>query len=397
MKILVLFNGSFPQGLAMSKRLKLYSKGLIELGNEVEIIIPHATESIRSIKNCNLAGIFDGIPFQYLSCSTRRSKNFFKRRIDDFVGYLKLLVFILFKDSRPDIIFLIDIRNGWRLPIYLCSKLVGAKVIYELNEHPLVFSSKIKYWIEKLFTYKLFDGYIVISESLKLLLKDIVKKGCVILKVPIINEGKIYDLDSLAINSDLQKNYIIHSGGLIESKEGISTILKSIHLVNINSNFDLHIYFTGDLSSSNDKELINKTIIKLGLSNHVKFLGYLNDLELNNYQFNSILSLLIKPNNLQNNYCFPTKLGEYMAFAKPIIATNVGEYMNYLKDNFNALIVANDDPAKIAENILKLLRNKELRHNMGNNAKLTSDIYFNYKVQAKNINSYFFDIIKQNE
>lgn len=396
MKILVLFNGSFPHGLAMSKRLKLYSKGLIELGNEVEIVIPHATESFRNVKNYNLVGIFDGIPFKYLSCTTRRSNFFIRRRFDDFVGYLKLLVFILLKDSRPDIVFLIDIRNGWRIPIYLFSKLVGAKVVYELNEHPRVFSSKTKYWIEKLLIYNLFDGYIVISESLKFLLKDIVKKECLILKVPIINNNKRYDLDSLGSNLDLQKNYIIHSGGLIESKEGISTILKSIQMVNINSNFDLHLYFTGDLSSSNDRELISKTIIKLGLSNHVKFLGYLNELELNNYQLNSILSLLIKPDNLQNNYCFPTKLGEYMALAKPVIATNVGEYMNYLTNNFNALIVANDDPVLIAENIMKVLRNKELRKNLGNNAKLTSEIYFDYKVQAKNINSYFLDILKRN-
>jgi glycosyltransferase involved in cell wall biosynthesis len=393
MKILIPFNGSFPNGLAMTKRLKLYTKGLIEIGNDVQIIIPHATERYDSINDNLVFGSFEGTPFRYLSKSKIRSKYFLARRLNDFLGYFNLIIKIFFKYSDADIIFLIDIRNSWRIPIYLISKSIGAKVIYELNEHPLIFSNRIKYWFEKRIIFRLFDGFIVISENLKLLVSSIVKNKCVVLKVPIIKENKELIEEYADINSDLDKNFIIHSGGLYETKEGITTILNAVHLVNKNSSFDLYLYFTGDLIFSTDSELIKQTITKFGLSEKVKFLGYLNENDLVLYQKKSVLSLIIKPNNVQNNYCFPTKLGEYMALEKIIIATNVGEYMNYLTDGFNALIVEPNDPVSISDNIIKVLNNVEFYRKLGVNAKLTSDEFFDYKVQTQNINSYFNNII----
>jgi glycosyltransferase involved in cell wall biosynthesis len=394
MKIIFIYSGSFPNGLAMTNRLKLYAKGLQEIGNNVQILIPHATD--KYLKNIDIKGEHNGIKYKYFSKKTVRSKSFAFRRFNDFFGYFKLLIYLINLKTKIDIVLLVDVRNFWRIPIYILCKIRKTKVVYELNEHPLVFSTKFKYFFEKHFIFKMFDGFIVISENLKFLLNNFKKKDCLILKVPIINEIKKNNLDSIVINSIMQKKFILHSGGLIESKEGISTILKSIHLVNNNSDFELNIYFTGHLSNSIDKDFISNTIIKLGLSNHVKFLGYLNDIELYNYQFNSILFLLIKPNNLQNNYCFPTKLGEYMTIGKPIIATNVGEYMNYLTNDFNSLIVANDDPVLIANNIIKVLRDNKLYNNLGINAKYTSNFYFNYKIHARNINSFFFEILNYN-
>lgn len=70
----------------------------------------------------------------------------------------------------------------------------------------------------------------------------------------------------------------------------------------------------------------------------------------------SYMMIINKYDTQQNKYCFSTKLGEYLAFAKPIIITNVGEAMNYLNDD-NAYIVETGYPEKIAEKIVEIANN----------------------------------------
>ncbi|MEL1254252.1 glycosyltransferase [Flavobacterium sp. DGU38] len=386
MKILVIYKGGFPNGLAMTKRLQLYVKGLKELKNDVRIVIPQATEKNGSKRNESITGNFEGVPFKYLSKSTERSQSFLLRRFFDFFDYLKLMQYILNKRNNFDVVFLIDVRDNWRIPIYFLSKLRGAKVIYELNEHPLVFSSKFKYWFERKIIFKLFDGYIVISENLKNLVETFKKSSCVLLKVPIITNTLVSQKADYDVNN--QKNYIIHTGGLSDKKEGVIGLIKAIHYVKHNHNEQIDLFFTGYLQSSADRVIIEETIKKLELQENIKFLGYLSDAEVLEYQQNALLGLINKPDNLQNNFCFPTKLGEYMSIGKLVLATNVGEYMNYLKDGFNSIILEESTPECLGENIIKVLKNKEYYVNIGMNGKITADLNFNYKVQCKNIDSF---------
>jgi 1,4-alpha-glucan branching enzyme len=56
---------------------------------------------------------------------------------------------------------------------------------------------------------------------------------------------------------------------------------------------------------------------------------------------------------------------EAMSFKKPIIASRIGGIPEIVIDNVNGLIVPPDDPQKLAEAILVLARNKQLRETMG--------------------------------
>lgn len=393
MKILVIYKGGFPSGLAMTKRLQLYVKGLKEFGNDIRIIIPHASDRSGKVNNPNITGEFEGVKFEYLSNTTERSSSFLIRRLNDFMGYLKLLKYLLITSSSFNIVFLVDVRNSWRIPIYFCCKIRKMKVVYELNEHPLVFSSNNKYWFEKNFIFRMFDGYIVISDNLKFLVESFKKKKCQILKVPILTNSVEIELNELcSINTS--EEYIVHTGGLSDSKEGIVDLIKSIHYVNNSSTYKLNLFFTGNLKGSTDEIKINKIIEDLSLQNKIKFLGYLSDAEVLEYQKKSLLAVINKPNNLQNNYCFPTKLGEYMILGKPIIVNKVGEYMNYLKDDYNAIVLEKNTPEFLGDSIIKVLNNNDYYKQIGFNAKKTADVSFNYNVQAERINNYFNNIIK---
>jgi glycosyltransferase involved in cell wall biosynthesis len=390
MKILVIYGNGFPNMLAMTNRLKLYVKGLVEMNNEIQIIIPHATEKKDKVISSQTQGNFCGAHFKYLSCTTERSRSFILRRIFDFAGYLKLCRLLIFSE-KPNIIFLIDIRHFWSIPICFICKVMKVKVIYELNEHPSLFSSRFIYGLQKKFIFSLFDGYIIISKNLEILVKDLNEK-CKTLIVPILTEiDPFVEIDPI-INDN--EDFIIHSGSLVDRKEGIIDLIKAVDFVNNNDPKKIKLYFTGDLINSPDRLLIDRTIEQLKHGNNIIFLGYLKDNELKKFQRNSLLGVINKPDNLQNNHCFPTKLGEYLCIAKPVIATNVGEYMNYLKNGFNAIILEENTPECLGSCIIKVLNNKEVYQRIGINGKMTADIYFNYQTQAIKINQFFENIIK---
>lgn len=393
MEILVIYKGGYPNGLAMTKRLQLYVKGLKETGNMVNIIIPHATDKFGKKINNEIKGEFDGVQFEYLSDTTERSNSFLKKRLYDFSGFLKLLRYVLLHKRHYKIVLLVDIRNSWRIPIYLICKVRKIKVVYELNEHPFVFSGKLKFWFEKNIFFKMFDGYFVISKNLETLVNSFKKEKCQVLKIPIITDDA--DMKECDNNSDkINRDYIIHTGGLSDTKEGIINMLKALYFVNNNSSFKIDFFFTGNLNESSDANKIKNVIENLSLQDNVKFLGYISNIEVLNYQKRSLLGIINKPDNLQNNYCFPTKLGEYMVIGKPIIASKVGEYMNYLKNDYNAIILVDNTPECLGESIIKVLRDKEHYEKMGINGKITADSNFNYRVQAFNINAFLNNLIK---
>lgn len=62
------------------------------------------------------------------------------------------------------------------------------------------------------------------------------------------------------------------------------------------------------------------------------FTGYLSHEDLKDYLSKASMVIINKYRNQQNEHCFSTKLGEYLAAAKPVIITNVGEAMNWLEN-----------------------------------------------------------------
>ena len=56
MKILFILCGPYPLGMACTKRIHLFAKGLVEQGHKVKIIIPQPTEKIGAVKNNNIRG-----------------------------------------------------------------------------------------------------------------------------------------------------------------------------------------------------------------------------------------------------------------------------------------------------------------------------------------------------
>lgn len=393
MNVITVFQGTYPNGGPMAKRLHFYCKALKEYNHEVTVVIPHASEHYNNINKASaVKGVYDGIFFEYLSNTKIRSKFFFKRRVDDFIGYIKLFIFLLNVNKKIDIIFVVDVRNVARIIICIISYIKGAKVLYELNEHPLVLFKQFQYAFDKFFVYPLFDGFVVISKPLFHLVNTFKSNKAKLLVVPILTDYIEFDVKEKC-TLELNEPYILHSGSLIERKDGVLGIIKAFAEVKRRTSQTINLYFTGNvLQSPNYIEIIS-LIEFYNLNNSIKFLGYLNENELRYCQKNSLLFIINKYDNFQNKFCFPTKLGEYLMTSRPVIITDIGDLREYFINNYNAYIVKPEDTSQIADRILYILSNPELSNLVGIEGKRVADSYFNYKKQASKINNFFVELV----
>jgi glycosyltransferase involved in cell wall biosynthesis len=385
-RIFIILNDSYPVGMASAKRTATYVKGFTELGYETKVIVPIPKEVYgMTPKNTSSSGVFNGGTFRFISNKTVRSRYFVKRRIDDVWGYLLTLFFIISNVKSSDKIIVYGGGWIWYVAVCLTAKLKNVKVFLELNEYPYFGTQNI---IQKIFrqltfilSFPLFNGFIAISEALKVVASKYKSKNAQIIKVPIVVIPAEFHFESPKAGVP----YVFHAGTLNQHKDGVVDMIKSFALASNEISEDIKFYLAGVFDNKNEKSSVEAILNEYSLNERVIFTGYLNQEEIKKYMSGALLSIIAKSNTLQNKYGFPTKLGEYLAAGIPVIITNVGESMYYLKNNFNACIVEPDNPDLIAHEIVHLLSNEHDRKQLSINGKQLAQEEFNYLYQMERI------------
>lgn len=390
MKVFLITKQAFPNGMAGTKRVNCYAKGLISAGIDCEIIIATRTEVYgKPIKNT----IPQGEYYRYISNRTERESNILIRRYNDYMDYIKTLKYIVKHSTNEDIILNYlreDFLNGL---IIKAAKKTGAKVVRDLCEFPFGTgeeNNKIKKKREKFLKniFPKFDGFICISEPLSNLALKYKSLNAKIVKVPIMVEPKD-EVISKNLTVSIDTPYIFHSGTLYEQKDGILGALEAFAIASQKLNFPIKYILTGNLSKSPDCSKINDVIERYNVQDKVIFTGFLSVEELEAYQNGCTLMIINKLYNQQNIYCFATKLGDYLLAEKPVITTTVGESLNYLKDNESAYIVEPGNNQILADKIVHVFLNSEISKKIAKKGKEVALNNFSYKMQGLKLVNFF--------
>ena len=117
---------------------------------------------------------------------------------------------------------------------------------------------------------------------------------------------------------------------------------------------------------------------QIGHYENVTFTGVVPYSDIQKYL--AICDILVSPHNPQVDgrefFGSPTKVFEYMAMGKGIVASDLGQIGEVLKNEENALLVTPGDVPELIEAILKLTEDKELREKLGKQAIV--DVVANY-------------------
>ena len=384
--------------MACTNRIHYYAKGLKELGNQVQIIIPKPTEISGKIRNHTVFGKYEGVDFEYTCGTTIRGKSFLKRRLLVLKGIIRSSKIFLQSREKIDALILVqDYSLGYILFFKLITRLLSIIFIKEQSELPFIFRTKgslLTRIYRKLYVnhvYRLFDCIFVISKYLYSFFEGKIHSGSKLLLVPII-----VNADEFSACSSLEEGMtaIVYCGPLSQQKDGILTIIKAFKQICDKFN-DARLFIIGDTNVKINKDNVLRLITKLKIKNKVILTGYVSRNELKSYLTKASLLVLAKPSGKQADSCFPTKLGEYLATGNPVITTRTGEISDYLINNKNAFLAEPDSVDSFANLMDRAIADVKTAKLIGRAGKRVAEEKFDYRIHAKRIDDFLKAIYKK--
>jgi glycosyltransferase involved in cell wall biosynthesis len=391
MNIQLILDDLYPNGLASTVRIHLYAKGFVESGNKVFIIIPRPYEKHgKTPKNTESFGFVDNVEFKYSALTTQRSKHFLLRQLIDIFALFNAAILTLKRRRETDVILIVSNNLIQILLFKLVALITNKVIIQEKSEFPFIFQKQLplnsiyqKLYVK--YVYKLFDGLIVISKNLENFFMSKIAHRAKILHVPIIVDSQIFICDT---ECQQLTNEIVYAGILNQSKDGILDIINAFYLLNQNYR-DKKLVLTGDIEASECKEDIYEVISSNNIRENVIITGFLPRAEMVERLKRADVLILAKPEGLQSEHSFPTKVGEYLATGKPVVLTNVGCINQYLTDGENAFIAEPNNIESLCGKLKEVYSDYKRSIEIGRKGQQIAIRQFDYRVQSQFIISFF--------
>lgn len=287
---------------------------------------------------------------------------------------LKIISFSrLIKKNKPDIIF--SLLSGTNVVAILARSLSGvhSKVIVSERNHPsLSLKNELYGGTTKLLMKRFYpkaEKIIAISQGIK---EDLIKNfNLSAEKIEVIyNPVDIKEIETLSaeelshpwFNDGLP---IIISVGRLTYQKGHSHLIKVFSIVRQSLPCRLFIVGTGEEEEENLMNMVNA----LGLKNDVEFLGF----QRNPFKYMARSSLFVLSSLYEG---FGNVIVEGMALGLPVIATDCPSGPSeIIEHGKNGLLVPLKDERALAQAILYVLTNDELRKKLSNEAKTRAQFF----------------------
>ena len=140
---------------------------------------------------------------------------------------------------------------------------------------------------------------------------------------------------------------------------------------------DVELVFVGSGELKDKLEELSK---KLGIWERVRFMGFVEE-RLKPLYYKAA-DVFVLPSTMSTEV-FPVVLLEASAFGLPIVTSNLNTFKSIIEDRYNGLFTKRGDENSLADAIIYLLENKDVRENMGKNARKKVEDYSWDKIVEK--------------
>jgi glycosyltransferase involved in cell wall biosynthesis len=388
---------SFPNGLASSNRLSTLLMHLPDNGWQVNVICvastKYPTEMVNDKPTFKRKGTISNVSFQYSSLTVKAHSLKVIRILSGIYGWFALIPIILKLKSRfgTRIIMTNLTQIHYILFLKIINMLLGYKFVLLRSEYPSVIrkpckkTNIYKKYFEK-WIFKNFDGFALMTNSLKEYFADKKSSKASIGIIPMtVDLGRFKEIGVSPFNFE----YIAYAGSLSSEKDGVDILIKAfIRIADLYN--DLKLVIIGDKAESqNFNNLIELTKqAPVGVANRIIFTGRIDASKIPSYIGNAKIVALARPDSIQAVGGFPTKLGEYLATAKPVVVSSVGEIPLYLEHKKNAIFAKPGSIQDFAKQMDWILNNLEEANLIGLGGRKVAEEVFNSIVQSKNLSTF---------
>lgn len=391
--IVMIYTDKFPDGGAGANRHLTIGKGLVELGNKYTVFIIRPTEDKNNIYNKDITASIDGINYEYTAGTTVWKP---RKKIIQFFLFLKGFIISFVRLHQIEKLYKIDIlisafsSISMNFCYFIYCKIKGIKFVYHIDEYPwmIIRPSNYNKYYSALFLkyfYKLFDALIIMTMPLMEYYKNLVSKNAKLFQLPMtVDSDRFYNIK---INT---KNTIdiLYCGSMNNDKDGVNILTESFCKLSLQYD-NLRLLLVGNLTDTKSVNEIKEIIHNYKMENKIIFTGELSRDLIPELLCNANILALPRPNNIQTEGGFPTKLGEYLMAEKPVVVTKVGEIPNYLKDRETAFLAEPGDIISFKNKLEEVILNKELANTVATNGKKLAMKTFDFKIQMKRLTDFF--------
>ena len=373
MNILFISSQPYPNGMAASKRIRLFAEYLAKNNNVKAFICGRSNEA--NLDEGKKAGVY----WKYIKFT----------RFEYFLSIQKIYKLLKenYSKDKQNILLLYDGIGLTNFMFAIIGRILKYKIFTDIVEDYILHQEKTSFWlsvlhkINVLFDIKInrfVDGIIVISSRLFLKYKSRNFPEENICLIPISAENLKY-----RFKKELSSDFRFVYSGSYGKKDGVEDMITAIKKINLKYP-NIQLILSGK---------INKLIeSKIKMDEKIKYIGLVPEDQY--YQFLSQANVLLmtRINSKYANTGFPFKLGEYLATGNPVIATDVSDVKTYLEDMRSALIAKPSDVSSLYSKMEYAILNKKETEVIGMNGREICEQYFSPQVNGDKLNSFIKSI-----
>jgi len=356
---------NFPRGGAGATYLNLFCLGLKNSGAKIRVLLlkGHAFGDFPyngPRKNITR----EGIPFTYLGF-TQRPRNIFLKICDELVSLVRLMAFLFTLKGKSKSVRLLIYNSDvfYNIPIHLMSRLFKVRLIKfvaeyidksEFGRSLIGFISRSSYYLNYKYLNKLSDKLIVFSYYLKDVYSQLGYNESNIIVQPNLTDFDFWKTDLT------ESRYTLGYSGAPYLKDGLLDLFRAISLLKIDTNMEISLLIIGDAVFGESLiPSLKDECARLGILDHVVFTGLVESSQVKKFLSECSILTITRPSTVQTKAGFPTKLGEYFATGKPVLATDFGDMKRYFRDGWDITMAECGNTGSIAEKLRWMLNNPD--------------------------------------
>lgn len=374
----------FPEGDAGAIRDESFAAIYKSLGYQVIHI---------GMNNNILNGDFNGIKYY----SLYKKRNNLSDRIKSILTYKKrlsdLVAFIITENGQPSLFHLYDIgKEAFEYIVKLGEKL-SIPMVHDSVEwySPCEFTLgrfSYQYYFKNRMNQKVVNNPVGVYAISTYLENHYISRGLKTIRIPVIMQSHDYCIDQAKINNNINKKIRIVYAGSPARKDFLRECLEGFQMLSEKEKelFEFNIIGV-------DNEHIN-TLINAKNNNQITAFGRIPRKDVLQRLLDSDFSILIRPESERYAQAgFPTKVVEAMMNNCAMICNYSSDLEMYLKDSCNAIIVQDHTKEAVYEAFRRVLQlSREEIESLKENARITAEKYFDYKVYIDDVRRFIEEI-----
>ena len=381
----------FPHGMAATNRVRLLGRALVEAGVDVRVLCLQASERPPHVENTEVRGTCLGVDFEYAAGTTVRHESFLMRRVIEIRGWTRgaQRLVELRREGRLDAVYLwftsqkLELRRVLYLTLL---KMLHVPVIAELNERPWPLRDDLSAGERAFSPLTGVAGVVSISAALTSWARGEARRlghALTVLEVPIV-----VDVDERMPADYPAGGGVVVFAGSPEYDETIRFVFAAMEEV-WRARPDCTLVVTGAHSGDPASRWLAAEARRVGAGDRLKLAGYLRRGELLDLYAQSHALLIPLFDDVRSKARFPTKIGEYLAAARPVVTSAVGEIPNYFEHGVNGLVCEPGDTAGYGRAIVGLLDDPPVAARIGREGRRLAETRFHYALFSDTLRSGF--------